>query len=343
VRRGAVVGKAIGAKELAGKITDIHAHVGISIKSYATFEYPYCQSLEGLYYRQKLCGVDFSVVFTYTTDLFFDLKTLIREGRMVPAAEPFSEAPYALENQMLFMEVFRFCPEYRDRFLPFVIIDPERRILEQLRALRELEQQYPIYGIKVVPVGCQSRISGLLEEGEAFLEFAGERDLPLLIHVTVDPGETFSQASDTFRVIERYPGLRFCLAHCIGLNCEYLERAAAAPNVWVDTSALKAQVQGAYENYAFMATPAQRFDWDYSNHVQVMRELVTRFPDTIVWGSDSPAYSYIVRRLQGPANYLDFNFKGTYEEEKAALDALPPELAARAASTNTIAFLFGSG
>jgi hypothetical protein len=333
--------KRIGPADLKGRVTDIHAHVGLSVKSYAAQEFPYCQSLEGLHYRQKACGVDYGVVFTYAPDLYFDLGTLIRQGRMVPAREPLCKAPYELENRMLFREVFDFCPELGDRFLPFVVIDPVRRIQEQLAALRELEAQYPIYGVKVVPVGCQSKVTGLLGEGEALLDFAARRDLPLLFHVTVHPEEQFSQASDTFRVVERWPQLRFCLAHCIGLSRDFLERAAASPNVWVDTSALKIQVQAAYENHAFMASPAERYDWDYSDHLQVMRELMNRFPDMILWGSDSPSYSYIARRLQGEGRYLDFRLKGTYEQEKAALDGLAPRLREKACSANPIAFLFG--
>ena len=334
--------RSIGPQTLAGKVTDVHAHVGISVKAYANAEYPYCQSLEGLYYRQKANGVDYSVVFAYAPELYFDLPTLIRQGRLVPAAEPVSEAPYALENRLLFAEIFRFCPELRERFLPFVTVDPGRKIREQLAALEELAGQHPIYGVKVAPVACQSKVTGLLEEGEALLEFARRHDLPVLFHVTVDPKEEFSQASDTFRVVEAHPAMRFCLAHCIGFNREFLELADSLPNVWVDTSALKIQVQAAYEGYPFMAEPGERFDWDYSNHVSVMKSLVERFPDTILWGSDSPAYAYMVRRLQGEGSYLSFKLKGTYEQEKAALDALAPGERQKVACRNTASFLFGA-
>jgi predicted TIM-barrel fold metal-dependent hydrolase len=335
--------RTFGPEALAGRITDVHTHVGISLKAYANSEYPYAQSLEGLYYRQKANGVDFSVVFTYTPELYFDLPILLQESAMVPAVEPpkGASAPYALENRLLYMEIFQFFPELKDRFLPFVSVDPVRKIREQLAALEELAAEHPVYGIKVSPVLCQSKITGLLEEGEALLEFAKRHDLPMLIHVTVAPAEEFSQAADAFRVVERHPELRFCLAHCIGFNRDWLEKADALPNVWVDTSALKIQVQAAYEGQEFMAKPGERFDWDYHDHVSVMKSLVERFPDTILWGSDSPCYSYISRRLQGMGSFHEFKLKGTYEQEKAALDALAPELRRKVASTNTAAFLFG--
>jgi hypothetical protein len=205
--------RTFGPQALAGKLTDVHAHVGISLKAYVSSEYPYAQSLEGLYYRQKANGVDYSVVFTYAPELYFDLPALLRQGRMVPAAEPLSEAPYALENRLLFTEIYRFCPELQDRFLPFVTVDPARKIKEQLEALESLAGEYPVYGVKVAPVACQSKVTGLLGEGEALLRFARRHDLPMLFHVTVDPKEEFSQATDTFQVVERHPELRFCLAH----------------------------------------------------------------------------------------------------------------------------------
>jgi hypothetical protein len=338
--------RTFGPEALAGKLTDVHTHVGISLKAYANAEYPYAQSLEGLYYRQKANGVDFSVVFTYTPELYFDLPVLLNDGaggRMVPAKKPLkgASAPYVLENRLLYQEIFQFCPELKDRFLPFVSADPVRKIREQLAALEELAAEHPVYGVKISPVFCQSKITGLLEEGEGLLDFAARRDLPVLLHVTVAPEEEFSQAADAFRVVERHPELRFCLAHCIGFNREYLERAAGLSNVWVDTSALKIQVQAAHQGETFMARPEERFDWDYSDHLSVMQSLVGRFPDTILWGSDSPYYTYIQRRKQGGDSYRPFALKGTYEQEKAALDALAPELRRKVASSNTAAFLFG--
>jgi predicted TIM-barrel fold metal-dependent hydrolase len=224
-----------------------------------------------------------------------------------------SEAPYALENRLLFTEIYRFCPELQDRFLPFVTVDPVRKIKEQLEALESLAGEHPVYGVKVAPVACQSKVTGLLGEGEALLEFAKRRDLPVLLHVTVDPKEEFSQATDTFHVVERHPELRFCLAHCIGFNREFLEKADGLPNVWVDTSALKIQVQAAYEGQTFMAKPEERFDWDYAPRVD--HGAGRAVPDTILWGSDpptTPSWSAATRLWHLPGVHL----KGTYEQER---------------------------
>ncbi|MCX6030351.1 MAG: amidohydrolase family protein [Chloroflexi bacterium] len=335
-----MIEKHIRHADLIGKTIDIHSHVGIQIREAAQTSFPYCSSVEDLAYRQKANGVDVSVVFPTNPAFFFDLPLLIETGRAMPAARPISVAPYERENRLLLTDVFRFCPEHSHRFLPFISVDPGRKVKEQITILRELEQEFPIYGVKIAPVACQTKVTELLGEGEAFFEFFAARNWPILFHVAVSQGEAFSQAADTLRVIERHPELRYCLAHCIGFHREFLKRADALPNVWVDTSALKIQVELAHQDSPLMALPPHRFECDFSDHVKVMRALVERFPKTIIWGSDAPYHSYITRRLQGEGIYAEFRLKGTYEQEKAALDALTPAQQTQS-NANALAFLFG--
>lgn len=326
--------------ELVGKTIDVHTHAGISIRVFAEGGFPSCSSIEDLYYRQVCNGVDYSVVFPRAPELFFDILHYATTGELVPATQPISKAPYAHENKMLLFEIFRYCPERANHFLPFVSVDPGRKVKEQLAALDELEEQFPIYGIKIAPVACQTSVLKLIQEGETFLDRAQARNWPILFHVTVDPGEKFSGAKETFRVIEKHPEIRYCLAHCIGLHRGYLDRADAMPNVWVDTSALKIQVQLADENSSVMAPPGERLDCDCSDHLKVMQALVQHYPRTIVWGSDAPAHSYISRRLQAEGYYRDFRLKGTYEEEKAAWDVLSDQEREQLGS-NALQFIFG--
>jgi len=337
-----MVEKHLRRADLVGKTIDIHSHVGIQIREAAQISFPYCASVEDLAYRQKANSVDVSVVFPTGPDLFFDLQALIETGRKEPAAAPISRAPYERENRLLLTDVFNFCPEHSGRFLPFISVDPGRLVDEQIAILRELEAEFPIYGVKIAPVSTQTRVTELLGPGEAFFDFFVARDWPILFHVAVSQGEAYSQASDTLEVIERHPELRYCLAHCIGFHRELLERADALPNVWVDTSALKIQVELACQDSPLMALPPDRIACDFSNHVEVMRALVERFPKTIIWGSDSPYHSYITRRLQGDGIYAEFRLKGTYEQEKAALDALTSAQRSRN-NANALAFLFGVG
>jgi hypothetical protein len=81
-------------------------------------------------------------------------------------------------------------------------------------------------------------------------------------------------------------------------------------------------------------------DLDYSDHTLVFRELVERYPTTMLWASDAPYHSYITRRLQGEGVYREFRLKGTYEQEKAALDVLTLAQQQQI-NANTLRFLFG--
>ncbi len=326
--------------ELSGRVIDIHNHIGSSLKAFACREYPYAQSIEGLYYRQLACNVDVSVVFPCSPDLFFEPVELLT-GSRVPARRPLSDVPYGTENAMVLNEVFEFCPELQHRFIPFICVDPGREIPAQIRALERLDERYPLYGIKISPVFCQSRIIELLDAGRDLLDFARERDLPLLIHSSADIQEIYTKPDDLFAVIAANPDLRFCLAHCLNFDRRYLKRMAESPNVWVDTAAIKIQVRMIQENYAIVRPPEHRLDVDYSDYRRAMIGLVDAFPDRVIWGSDSPYYVYICRRKQAEGRYAEYRLKATYEDEKAALDALAPHLRVKVANTNSLSFLFG--
>ncbi len=173
------------------------------------------------------------------------------------------------------------------------------------------------------------------------VEWASERDLGFLLHISADPDEAYSQVRATFDLTQQFPETRFCLAHCAAFDKWVLEAAGAAPNVWVDTAALKIQVQAALENNPAMAALPDRFESDYTDHRRVLADLAEAWPDTIVWGSDSPAYSYICRRKQAEGHWLDFCLKGTYEDEVVALASLDPALRQQLANTNPLRFIFG--
>jgi len=142
--------------DLAGKVIDGHSHVGLSFKSYASLEYPYGQTLEGLYYRQLACDVDVNVIFPYAAELYWDFDSLL-DNRLEPAANrPTVTAPYVVENRMLLTEVFLYCPEIAARFLPFVSVHPTVNVAAQISALDELAAEFPVYGIKISPVFCRA-------------------------------------------------------------------------------------------------------------------------------------------------------------------------------------------
>lgn len=327
-------------RKLVGKTIDIHSHVGVSIKAYACLEYPCAATVEGIFYRQSACGIDVNVVFPYSADLYFD-PVALSAGACVPAERPLSPAPYVIENESLLREVYDYCPEHAGRFLPFISFDPGREVEAQVRSVRGLAARYPIFGIKIHPVLCQSPVTSLLDRGKAILELAHEMNWPILFHTTSQETEEYSRASLAFKVIESNPDVRFCLAHCIGFDRNNLRRADQMPNVWVDTAALAIQVLLVQQDSPIVADAADRFDADYSDHRKVMQALAQAMPSKILWGSDTPAYAYICRRKQGEGNVAEFRLKGRYEDEVNALNALLPELRRKVSNSNSVDFLFG--
>jgi hypothetical protein len=108
---------------------------------------------------------------------------------------------------------------------------------------KQLAARYPVYGIKVQPALCQSRAMELLGVPELF-DFALANNLPMLFHATSDPAEGYSYAGDIFNLIDAFPKIRYCLAHCLIVHRGFLEEADRRPSVWVDTAALKIQAAG---------------------------------------------------------------------------------------------------
>ena len=80
--------KRVGPTDLAGKVADIHAHIGMSIKAYRRTELPYGQTVEGLVYRQTANGVDLMTAFALVRALFLDIPTLVTRRRAVPKEKP---------------------------------------------------------------------------------------------------------------------------------------------------------------------------------------------------------------------------------------------------------------
>ena len=217
-----------------------------------------------------------------------------------------------------------------------------RKVAAQCRSLESLSRRYAIYGIKVSGVLCQSPLTAFLKQGRPLLDFAAERNWPILFHTTCSPDDGYSHSGLAFRVIEARPDLRFALAHAIGFQRQALDRAWSLPNVWIDSAALAIQVRLARDNSTIVAPKAQRLRADYRHPGKVLAALATAYPGRMLWGSDTPAYSYICRRRQGGDTIREFRLKAVYEDEVAALRHLSADQQCEVANRNTVDFLFGS-
>jgi len=155
-----------------------------------------------------------------------------------------------------------------------------------------------------------------------------------LIHSSVLPADIWAQAKDILDIVEVTPGVRFCVAHSLRFDREQLDRLATLPNAWFDCSAHRIHCQLAVDNGPSVAPPERRFPSDYTRPDQVLRDLAEAYPQKLMWGSDSPYYSFV-------ASIGDVNFSllSTYAEEVACFKALPDELQRLTGETNTLEFL----
>ena len=228
-------------------------------------------------------------------------------------------------------------PAAASRLLPFACIDQARKVRTQLRELERLSERYPIYGLKLSGVMIQSSHAHLLARGEGFVRFARERNIPILLHTTTYAGDRFCHNSINMRIARKFPAVRFCMAHCMGFDKVCLDEADAMENVFVDSAAMKIQIEVPPD---VLAPPERRFDSDYSDFRKVFTDLAAAYGRTLICGTDSPAYSYFEKRRYADGTVVNFCLRCTYAQEKSALDALG-KLRPAVANRNTCRFLFG--
>jgi predicted TIM-barrel fold metal-dependent hydrolase len=312
-------------------IIDCHNHVGADLMFYLRGDFPYAQHLVAMTSEGSALGIDRWIVFPFVVNLSFNIEAL-RRGEMVYGG--LEKVPYAFENRRLLHEVYQLFPQEGKRCLPFVMLDPMREQTGQVAALRKLRDEYRFYGLKIQTTITQSFIRALAEEGRAFIELAAEWDIPFLIHSSVGPDDPWAQASDILDIAEKFPQVRFCLAHSCRYDKECLDRVNALPNTWFDCSAHCIHCDGALADLPYIAARQRRFESDYSDPARVIADLAAAYPDKFMWGSDSPYYSYVA--MLGSERIALIS---TYAKEVGALKAQPAEVMDRIANRNIRAWL----
>ena len=314
-------------------IIDCHNHVGADLMFYLRGDFPYAQHLVSMTSEGRALGVDRWIVFPFVVPVAFRIEALQR-GEIVFDGTGLEKVPYAFENRRLLKEINGLFPDEGKDCLPFVMLDPMREQAGQIAELWKLRGEYQFYGLKLQTTMIQSFIRTLGEEGRGFIELAAEWDIPFLIHSSVATDDPWAQASDILDIAEKFPHVRFCLAHSCRYDKECLDRVNALPNTWFDCSAHCIHCDGAVADMAFIAPRARRFDTDYTDPARVIADLAAAYPAKFMWGSDSPFYSYVA--MLGDTRLALIS---TYAREVAALKANKPEVVDRIANRNIRAWL----
>jgi predicted TIM-barrel fold metal-dependent hydrolase len=313
-------------------LIDNHVHIGVDPLFYLNGWSPYCLDLPRLLIEAGGSGIDEWVVFPFVAYFALDAGGLRCGEIFLPEADP--EIPYVFENRRLRDDLGRLEAAQRARFRQFLMADPGRLPAAQVADWERLEAGGArFHGVKIQATILRSKIDTLGGAAACMLDFAAARNLPLLIHSSIDPADPWSQCADILRVAENRPDVRFVLAHSCRFHKPGLDRVAALPNTWFDCSAHIIHCDCAVRGLPAVAAAPDRFDSDYTNPKRVLRDLAEAYPDKFIWGSDAPFYSYEDATLQ---------LRSSYREEAAALRALPDELVNRVARRNTLAWLEGT-
>ncbi len=313
-------------------IIDCHNHIGADLLFYLHGDFPYAQQLVQMQQESGPLGVTHWIVFPFVSYAAMDVSKFRSGG--IGFGNGLEKVPYAFENRRLLEECYRLFPDEGRKTLPFMIVDPMRDTDAQANELVKLRAEYAFYGIKIQSTVIQSDIKALARQGRVFLDLAREWDIPFLIHSSVVESDRWAQAHDIIDIAEANPDIRFCAAHSCRYDRECLDRINALPNAWFDCSAHCIHCVCVVDELPNIAPPSRRFLSDYTDPARVLADLAAAYPNKLLWGSDSPFYSYAAD-IDGKIVRLI----STYEREVHALTESGPDVVNRIANANTRSFL----
>ncbi len=160
------------------------------------------------------------------------------------------------------------------------------------------------------------------------------RDIPVLIHSSYVNEDPWSQSSDILDLAEAHSDIRFCLAHSCRFDRACLARLAALPNCWFDCSAHGIHCDAVLRELPIIAPKNERFPSDYTRPEQVLANLAESYPDRLMWGTDSPFYSYVARHKDSLVS-----LRSSYAREASCLQALSGDALDRITRGNILEFL----
>ena len=252
-------------------IIDAHTHIGIHLRNYVNFAFPYCLSVEDLIVRMDYLGISFSVVFPMDSTYYAASR---QPSGKVRINTKLSKFPYEIENLSLLKEIYEIFPEYSERVLPFLLFDPSRKTKKQAKFMERLYEKYPVFGLKTIPSYIQSYVRDIEKKGKPILDFVRKHNLPITFHCAYYKKDPWASVFDIIDFAERNKDIRICIAHTARFVKSVLDRASSLKNCFVDLSAFYIHCVLASQNSPVIPPEDERFPADYGKPEMVLKKLV---------------------------------------------------------------------
>jgi len=264
-------------------LIDVHTHSGgLDFSNFLRGKYPYCQDLTDLYFKGKSSSVSHQVVFPMPTSSYYDTFAYWEYGVFRPSG--FCQFPFEVENSHLLKSISQM-PFERGFFLPFLSFSLQDKVSEQEESILKLTMQSPhVWGFKF-HTSTDQKSALQIEKESGFLDIAAELHRPFIIHTGLAP---CSNPVNVVELASRHPNIVFCAAHFGSFSQVFANLLDEYPydNLFFDTSGLVPLC-----NNIKASSPLGVLNLDYKNPISVFNYYADRFPQRILWGSDSPWYN----------------------------------------------------
>lgn len=287
----------VGPKQLLGQLVDTHTHCGgMDLSNFLNGRYPSNQDILDLDKKRRSADVGYQIVFPMPTSVYYDIPAYWKHKLFLPSG--YSEHPFQLENRYLLSQIECFNLE---RMLPFLAFSLQHNVSQQETDILRLSEQYQIYGLKYHTKVDQKSADRLDKESE-FVSLAEQLNIAIIFH-TEQKG--CSNAMSVLELAARHPNVRFCAAHFGGFSVEFCHELDRYPydNVYLDTCPLLprcASLNGRHGN--------EILDLDYENPQLVLQHFLQRYPNRMLWGTDSPWTNYCLLEGSHPKGCFEFGY-----------------------------------
>ncbi len=265
-------------------LIDVHSHCGgMDLSNFLHYRYPCSQDIVDLYFKCKGSNVAHQVVFPMPTSSYYDIPAYWKHGIYKPSG--FCNFPFEKENEYLLKAVEKISFPHQ-HFLPFLSFSLQDKVKEQESYFVNniFKHRQLVWGLKFHTSVDQKNALEIEKESQ-FMDIITEMQRPLIIHTG------FNECSDPMKVLElasRHPNTNVCAAHFGAFSKDFANLLDDYPykNLFFDTSGLFSLCR-----YIKESGRNDVVELNYGKPMEVLEHYFMRFPERILWGTDSPWYN----------------------------------------------------